>query len=167
LEPAFGNSKLSEISPFHVEKYIPKRKSESSYRKAPISPATINRELAVLKRMFNLAVKWRKAETNPVCEVRFLKEERKPERVLSEQEEESLLSHCARREACCAVCLACRNAAGRDPQLALAGHRSEAAGFNSGQIKKRKDAVHSDQLDFVSGDFRVSEEARDGKTLRG
>ncbi|MGI8784387.1 MAG: tyrosine-type recombinase/integrase [Acidobacteriota bacterium] len=95
LEPAFGRLRLSEISPFHVEKYICKRRSERSYRKSPVAPATINRELAVLKRMFQLAIQWGRAEKNPVIGVKFLKEECKSDRVLSQEEEQKLFSACA------------------------------------------------------------------------
>lgn len=95
LEPVFGGFRLSEVSPFHVEKYICKRRSERSYRKSPVAPATINRELAVLKRMFQLAIQWGRAEKNPVIGVKFLREESKQDRVLSEEEEEKLLSQCA------------------------------------------------------------------------
>jgi len=95
LEPFFGKYRLSQISPFLVEKYIRERRSQVTYRKTCVSAATVNRELSVLKRMLNLAMEWGKAETNPVRQVKFLKEEQKPDRVLSDEEEERLFVSCA------------------------------------------------------------------------
>ena len=95
LEPFFGKYRLSQISLFLIEKYIRERRSQVTYRKTRLSAATVNRELQVLKRMFNLAIEWGKTEVNPVRRVRYLKEERKPDRVLSEEEQERLLASCA------------------------------------------------------------------------
>lgn len=80
----FGNRRLSQISPFLVEAY-------KSRRKAEVKPATVNRELALLKYMFNLAIKWGKASTNPVSEVKLFREERKPFRTLSPEKCEKLI----------------------------------------------------------------------------
>lgn len=91
LVPFFRRYRLDQIQPFHVEKYIHERRQSVTYRHGPVANATINRELAVLKHMFNKAIDWRNAEANPVRGVKFLKEPRPPERVLSEEEEERLL----------------------------------------------------------------------------
>ena len=50
--PRFGNLKLSEIS----VKYIDNFKLD---RLKNVTPATVNRELAVLRHLFNLARKWK------------------------------------------------------------------------------------------------------------
>jgi len=84
LIPFFGNRKLNQISPFLIEGY-------KSQRKAEVMPATVNRELALLKSMFNLAIKWGKASTNPMSGVKLFKEEMKPRRVLSPDESERLI----------------------------------------------------------------------------
>jgi integrase len=81
----FGNKMLSEVSPFLVEKYKIARKNEGA------KEATINRELACLRHMFNLAIKWNKALKNPVKGVKFLKEPKSKDRILSEEEEARLL----------------------------------------------------------------------------
>lgn len=91
LIPFFGRYRLDQIGSFHVEKYIHERRKAVTYRHKPVANATINRELAVLKHMFNKAIEWKKAEGNPVRGVRYLKEPRPPDRVLSESEEELLL----------------------------------------------------------------------------
>jgi serine/threonine protein kinase len=54
-------------------------------------PATINRELGCLRHMFNMALKWKKAQVNPVREVKFLKEPKEKDRILTEEEEVKLL----------------------------------------------------------------------------
>jgi integrase len=68
-----------------IEKYKLTRKEEEA------GPATINRELACLRHMFNMALKWKKAQVNPVREVKFLKEPEEKDRILSEEEEVRLL----------------------------------------------------------------------------
>jgi site-specific recombinase XerD len=67
-----------------VEKYKLIRKEEGA------EPATINRELGCRRHIFNRAIKWRKAQINPVREVKFLKEPKEEERILTEEEEAKL-----------------------------------------------------------------------------
>lgn len=95
LVPFFGDFKLSDITPLLIEKYKEKRKSTvriSKVRKIESRPAnaTINRELALLKHLFNLAMRWDYTDSNPVKLVRFLREEMK-ERILSPEEIRRLL----------------------------------------------------------------------------
>jgi integrase len=96
LLPFFGRYRLDQITPFLVEKYIHERRQAITRRKLPVGPATINRELCVLKHLFNKAIEWSQTERNPVRGIRFLKEPPLVERILSEDEEERLL---------CASCL--------------------------------------------------------------
>lgn len=84
LSRFFGGKALSEISPFMVEKYKLTRKEEKA------GPATINRELGCLRHMFNMAIKWKKAQVNPVRDVKFLKEPKEKDRILAEEEEAKL-----------------------------------------------------------------------------
>jgi len=84
LEPFFGRYELDKISPIQIEKY----KVE---RKATVSPRTVNIELSLLRRMFNLGITWDKCESNPVSKVKFYREDPPTERVLSEDEEQRLL----------------------------------------------------------------------------
>lgn len=54
----FGNKKLSEISPFLIEKYKIERKATpvvSKKKSKPRSLAAVNRELRLLSRIFRLA----------------------------------------------------------------------------------------------------------------
>jgi integrase len=52
LAPFFGQKALSKIGSFDVERFKKKRTEEGA------SPATINRELAVLSHMLSMAVEW-------------------------------------------------------------------------------------------------------------
>lgn len=71
----FGAKRLSEIHTWHVEKYKRERMREVSKKtgKTP-SPATVNRELACLKKMLSLAVRWDKALKNPAKSVELIRE---------------------------------------------------------------------------------------------
>ncbi len=68
-----------------VEKYKLTRKEEKA------EPDTINRELGCLRHMFNMAIKWKKAQVNPVRDVKFLKEPKEKDRILTKEEEAKLL----------------------------------------------------------------------------
>ncbi|MFC2170245.1 tyrosine-type recombinase/integrase [Acidobacteriota bacterium] len=79
-----GKFDLQEISPLVIEKYKSKRLKEGK------KPATVNRELSVLKRAFNLAIDWKMNEENPVQKVKYLRQPEPRERILNEEEEEKL-----------------------------------------------------------------------------
>jgi integrase len=89
LSKAFDGKLLSEINPLLIEKYKKTRKEEEA------EPATINRELGCLHHMFNMAIAWGKAQNNPFGfgknKVKFLKEPKGKDRILSEEEEARLL----------------------------------------------------------------------------
>ena len=53
LKPFFGRYRLNDISAFLVEKYIHERRQSISRRGMTPANATINRELQVLRHMFN------------------------------------------------------------------------------------------------------------------
>lgn len=89
LKPYFGKLDLREISPLEIETYRAKR------LKAGVRKSTTNRELALLKKMFHLAVDWGYCAENPVLKVRlFPEKDNRKERVLSPEEEGKLISHC-------------------------------------------------------------------------
>ncbi|MCB0263814.1 MAG: site-specific integrase [Calditrichia bacterium] len=64
----FQGMKLSEIKPNQIQDYILARLAKGK------RGSTVNRELACLKTMFNLAIKWENARKNPVRDVEFQKE---------------------------------------------------------------------------------------------
>ena len=90
LNGFFGDSKLSAITPKDIMDYQSKRLKDGS------RPATVNRELACLKHLFNIAKQRAKFfGDNPVSKVKFLEENNQVERVLSLEEEERLISESA------------------------------------------------------------------------
>jgi integrase len=83
----FGKKFLPEIRVEDVERYRLERSKG-------VSPATVNRSLAVLKRIFNLAIKWGLVDKNPVRFVEFLKEPEGRLRFLGKDEQVALLGQC-------------------------------------------------------------------------
>ena len=63
LIPIFGNQKLNAITRFSIESYQSKIRNTHS-------PATSNRHLALLSRMFNLAISWSIIEKNPCAHIK-------------------------------------------------------------------------------------------------
>jgi hypothetical protein len=83
LEDFFGTQPIRNISPSLISGYQKKRLDEKSYRKHPTKPATVNREIACLRTMFNKAIRDGKLDKNPTRGVKLLKENTERERVLS------------------------------------------------------------------------------------
>lgn len=79
---------LYEITPQLIEKY-------KSGRIKEVAPATVNRELACLKCMFNKAIAWGKIDSNPVRQVKLFKENNKRLRFLEREEIPKLLDNAA------------------------------------------------------------------------
>jgi len=90
LEKYFGSERqLTDITPAEIEGY-------KLHRKAKVSGSTVNRELALLKRMFNLAITWDLyLDLNPFRKVKFFREFNIGLRVVSSEEEEKLLRNAA------------------------------------------------------------------------
>ena len=84
----FGKERqFGEITPVNIEGY-------KIHRRVKVSGATVNRELALLKRMFNLAINWDLfLNVNPVRKVKFFREFNTGLRVLSSEEEKSLIQN--------------------------------------------------------------------------
>ncbi len=88
LSDFFGNVNLDGITPLRIEEFQQQRVQR-------VKPATANREIALLKHMFNMAEKWQLYRgSNPVRQVRFLAEDNFQFRTLSEEEERALVEHC-------------------------------------------------------------------------
>jgi integrase len=90
LKKFFGSErKLSDITPPEIEGYRLIRRKE-------VSGSTVNRELALLKRMFNLAIDWDfSRDINPVRRVKFFRELNTGVRVVTVDEEGKLLRNAA------------------------------------------------------------------------
>lgn len=84
LKSHFKGMLFSKINPLHIEDYKKKRLEN-------VQPATINRELATLKHMFNLAKKWKIAYENPVNDVKFFQERKIEMHILTEDEADRLI----------------------------------------------------------------------------
>ena len=93
LKKFFGNMKLSKITREHIDQYIAERKQETTRKKELVRPATVNREVALLKNMFTKAIDWGKVTENPVKGLKMLHEPDPIEvmRVLSWNEETKLM----------------------------------------------------------------------------
>ena len=87
LRPHFEEYAITTITSKMINEYKSKRREEGS------SPGTINRELALMKHAFNLALKeWEWVTENPVMKVTMEKEPPSRDRFLTYEEEERLLS---------------------------------------------------------------------------
>lgn len=91
----FGDRRLAEITAAEIEQYRVQRLSRPKRTKSKvpqIQPSTVNREIAVLKRMFNIARSWELIENNPVTKLRMLPERNRRLRYLSEDEARRLVA---------------------------------------------------------------------------
>ncbi len=86
LEKSLGGKKLSQIHPFLIEKHKQKRVAEHACVAA-------NREITVLKILYNRLIDWKKYEgENPARKVKKLEESEGKLRFLTEEEEGRLLA---------------------------------------------------------------------------
>jgi integrase len=98
LMSAFAGKRLSEITPAAVERYKTLRMDSKTIHKRRPMPATVNRELACLKHMFNVArkglieLKSGVPVENPVSAVNFLDEQNIRDRVLTADEFQRMLA---------------------------------------------------------------------------
>lgn len=85
----FKGQRIADISPKSVSRYKVIR------RKKGAKPSTINRELAMLSKAFNLAVReWEWVRENPVLKVSYEREDNERDRWLSHKEAVKLVKHC-------------------------------------------------------------------------
>jgi integrase len=87
LNAFFGNPTLDQITPKRIVAYKNHRYADG------VKPATINRELASLKKAFNLARReWEWCDDNPVCRVSMEPEHNTRDRWLTADEEARIMS---------------------------------------------------------------------------
>ncbi len=87
LTTFFGNPTLDQITPKRIVAYKNQRYTDG------VKPATINRELATLKKAFNLARReWEWCTDNPVCRVSMERENNTRDRWLTMDEETRLFN---------------------------------------------------------------------------
>jgi len=93
----FGRRNLREITYEDVRAYYASRLKEHTHYDKPPNVATMNRELGILRRMFNIALRQGWVMRNPLCAGESLISpalERRRERILSLAEEQKLLEAC-------------------------------------------------------------------------
>lgn len=98
LKRFFKGDSLAAITPEQVERYRAARRVEpvkNSKLERPISSATANRELALLKTLFSKAVEWGRLEANPAARVKHLKEPPARETILAEDQARRLVDAAA------------------------------------------------------------------------
>ncbi len=89
LKPFFGEQQIDQITPLDIEKY------RSDRLRTGVTKSTVNREMTILKKMFNLAIDWNLTDRNPAAKVRlFSEKDTQKERILKPEEEERLLAAC-------------------------------------------------------------------------
>jgi integrase len=79
----FDGMNLQDITAWHFEKF-------KADRKTKIKPGTLNRELSIVKRMFNLGIQWGLTSYNPLEGVKFLPKTKNIPRSLREWEFEKV-----------------------------------------------------------------------------
>jgi integrase len=95
----FGQKQLKDFSRILVERFKADRLNTLTRTGGKRAPASVNRELAALARVFTLAVKDRKVTENPCVDVEMLPEDNKRERYLDTDLDELMLSKCTGQRA--------------------------------------------------------------------
>ena len=88
LKTVFGKMYLFNITPKDIEEFKKMRKKDVSF-------ATVNREIATLKTMFNKAIEWGNLDNNPAKNVKFFKEDNARLRHLEKAEILKLIACCS------------------------------------------------------------------------
>ena len=92
LKEFFNGKRLRDITPMLIEKYKEQRLNTNTLHKRRRSPATVNRELQVLSKVFSMAYDNGLVETNPMRRVHKLREAPARERYLTDEEEKRLFA---------------------------------------------------------------------------
>jgi len=90
LKEFFKGKRLRDIAPMLIERYKQLRLKTKTLHKRERSPATVNRELQVLSKVFSMAYDNGLVETNPMRRVHKLREAPARERYLTDDEEKRL-----------------------------------------------------------------------------
>lgn len=81
---ALGDLRAADLHAGHIDAYRATRFAQKTCRGGPPSPATLDRELEVLKRALNYSVKARQLTTNPLDQVGMLRKNNTRRMVLDE-----------------------------------------------------------------------------------
>jgi len=91
LTDYFRGMYLSKITRRQVEDYRSTRLEAQTYRKRTIKPRSINREIALLRRMFNEAVEYGYLDNNPASRIKMFDEPKKELVIPSNDELDNLI----------------------------------------------------------------------------
>lgn len=97
LREHFGKQKLKSISYDDIRAFLQARLATKTYKKTPRTIGAVNRELAYLRRMLNIAVRKDWIVKNPFIAgepLILLSAEKRRERILTHDEERKLLDAC-------------------------------------------------------------------------
>ena len=93
LKEAFGNYLAHEIKPGMIEAFQHELLEKGCRRrKTAFRPASVNRAIALMKRVFNLALREEFVDKNPCFKVSMLPENNKRDRVITREQFETLVS---------------------------------------------------------------------------
>jgi integrase len=88
----FGKQRRDEIAPFQIERFKHERRAGLTWRGTQRTPASVNRELEVLSRIYSIAIDNGMNIQNPCRKVRLLRMDNQRNRYLSEDEETRLMA---------------------------------------------------------------------------
>ncbi len=153
LLPFFEGHTLAQITPKLIVEYKAKRYAEG------VTPATINRELACMKKAFNLAIReWEWCRENPVARVSMEQERNRRDRWLSTERKNVFSRLQALAQGHGPVRTAYRHADGRDSRVDVGGSRCIPKNCDRVSVKERRTANDSHQQSRA----RCSEEQSQG-----
>ena len=92
LNEYFGKQRMDEIAPFQIERFKQERRAGLTWRGTQRTPASVNRELEVLSRIFSIAIDNGMNIQNPCRKVRLLRMDNHRNRYLSKDEETRLMA---------------------------------------------------------------------------
>jgi integrase len=95
----FGDERLVHVSAGMIEEYKRERRKAQSCRKTPLAPATINRELVLLSKIYSLAIERNELDSKPFKKVVKLPTDGGIIRYLKDDEEERLMGQFVGRRA--------------------------------------------------------------------
>lgn len=92
LKPVFGDKALDEIRPFDIEEFISGMKGSQNSQGREYQPATIKHQIVLLRRLFNVAIKWDMFQKiNPVTRVTIPKIDNQITEFMTPEQAERLL----------------------------------------------------------------------------
>ena len=93
IQPRFGDKALEAITPLEVERMKQELRKGKNRHGKPFAAASIKHHLVLLRRLFNVAIKWNMFEgPNPVSKVSMPRVDNQKTEFLSDEEAERLLT---------------------------------------------------------------------------